>query len=291
MTKTKMGFSVEGEWLTEFCRELWTQRDGRRAIDTLVKSLPGMTEAQAIEICTGKKKLTGVNNVAFEDDNATKDSYGNPLLSVAEVFGWSKNKIEELTTRINDVGAATTAIASPWGQLDAPPSMLRRLKHEIEFSGPEAHAPADWDEIEKEYPVEVEAARARQEQQARQNLYEVPDHPALAAARAAIFDEPVKPKVDAKLESKNGWIDTKGKFWPCKYMGHGNLAYALDTSEKTCELSWVKVSDHLDPACTFPERSDFPRLPDRGVNQAQFNTMEKWCAKHGREMPEGLEVR
>lgn len=87
MSQKTVHFSVEGEFLTELARDLFVEDTPKKAVRFLTESLIGMPEELAIEIVTGKKRLTGTNDVLVEDDplgNIEKngkhpDKYGIPL--------------------------------------------------------------------------------------------------------------------------------------------------------------------------------------------------------------------
>ncbi len=82
-TVTKMGvlhFRISGEFITKHSRRLWAEGSSALALKTLVTGLRGMTEAIALQILTGHKKLTGWNSrIKLESDSATKDDRGLPL--------------------------------------------------------------------------------------------------------------------------------------------------------------------------------------------------------------------
>lgn len=92
LQKGKLHFHVSGEFLTNHCRNLWTEGRPDFAIRTLVTSLIGMTEGWAIMICTGKKKLVGWDNDVSMVDDKVANHNGMKLLSMEEIL---KHKDEE----------------------------------------------------------------------------------------------------------------------------------------------------------------------------------------------------
>jgi phosphohistidine swiveling domain-containing protein len=82
-------FSVEGEWLTEFSRARVLERRFDHAYRTLKEGLDGISSDQVFEILRGDKKLVGVNDVEFVDDDATdhkealKEMFGGVFQSVS----------------------------------------------------------------------------------------------------------------------------------------------------------------------------------------------------------------
>jgi phosphohistidine swiveling domain-containing protein len=65
-----LNFQVSGELLTDHAREFVQIGKWRKGHSFLKRSLIGITDQQALEILQGLKKLTGINSVAFEDDDA-----------------------------------------------------------------------------------------------------------------------------------------------------------------------------------------------------------------------------
>jgi hypothetical protein len=63
MSKTEtLQFEIHGDFITNYARNIWIENRLADAVKFLIDSLPGLTEIQAIEICSGYKKLTGKNN-------------------------------------------------------------------------------------------------------------------------------------------------------------------------------------------------------------------------------------
>lgn len=97
-TKTrtqKLHFVIDGEWLTDHCRNLWTEGRQDFAIRTLVKGLQGMNEGYATLICTGKKKLIGRSDdeISMVNDDTTVH-HGMKLLSAEESLQEKDKKIK-----------------------------------------------------------------------------------------------------------------------------------------------------------------------------------------------------
>ena len=107
-------FSIEGEFLTNLSRTLFIEGTPLKAINILTKGLAGFPESFAIQVISGKKKLTGVNEFNIEDDN-TKEKYGIPL-DFEYTWGRLVSKfLQRLSfllmyrARIQDFGTAATA--------------------------------------------------------------------------------------------------------------------------------------------------------------------------------------
>ena len=87
-----VGFSVDGEWLTNHYRERWVETgyDSQIVID-LMKSLNGgFTVEHADAVLSGRMKLTGVNSLNAEEDNAT-EVCGIALLTIDEGKAYRTN--------------------------------------------------------------------------------------------------------------------------------------------------------------------------------------------------------
>lgn len=268
VTRTRtLHMTITGDAITEQCRRMWaTEKNPDGAMRVLSAAAPHLDEATKMDIVLGKKKISGENSKCFiEEDDSITDLNGMRLLSLAEMFSEQKAKTIKLDDENKD---------------------LRDQNREMCFIV---------DKVKEEEREEEEKEQFRKDTKlmglgASSMMAMIPG---FAAAQEAILNpETGKPKADPKLEGKNGWITPAGKFFPCKFMGHVNLADRLGMTEADIEKSHVKVQDSKDPNAMIKRfDDDFPHIPSRGVTQAQFNTMDKWCAKHGRKMPENIEVR
>lgn len=73
-------FSVSGEFITNQARELWAEGRYSFAVnDFLCNSLPGLTEDQAVNIITCKKKLVGINDLDLVPDDVIPEIFGISL--------------------------------------------------------------------------------------------------------------------------------------------------------------------------------------------------------------------
>lgn len=102
---------------------------------------------------------------------------------------------------------------------------------------------------------------------------------------AVIRREVPLPKPDRALNGAHGWIKPDGKFFACGYGEHLALAACLDFTGEQLEKTWVKVQNAAMAGVPYAHLAfDFYK-PDRGVTQAQLNTMDRWCDKHNRPLP------
>ena len=327
-TSETLHFVITGEFLTRQARDYWTEDEHEKAIKLLETAFPTMPESMRMDVITGKKKILGENDKCYVEPDKATEHRGIKLLSYADAMAQAKNKFKEekaehkVTLEIANGDFVT--MASPWGLLHVPRSLTRTRPSK---SGPRPYCIVEWDEFEIRFPQLVEKAiegtadkkqldedrRAIDKEIRNQKkmidrfrqrngfdggslLDAVPIE--LRAAAAAVLAPPLKevPKPDNGMRSRNGWLSPDGKFYPCGFMGHVRLAAALsDGGEPQLEKAWVKIQDSHDPNAVI-ERikrpgSDFVHIPDRGVTQAQLNAMQRWCEKHGRELPPHLVTR
>lgn len=267
MIKT-INFKIDGDWLTDHVRCLWAEEACDKAMSTLDAAFPDMSEEKRIAICTGKTKLSGCDEMCLEKDDAAMSSHGLPLLSPIQMLIKAQATIEAKKKEFND--------------------FVREVNEARERE-------EDEEEVEKydfrTRKLTAKGERINEEIERRLGIKTalmVAD-PRLAAAHEAIFNPPTeKPVQDKALDGKSGWIRPDGAFFACAYMGHVNLADRLGSTEGKMEQTWVKIQSNA--LLTHIGLNDF-RLPDRGVTQAQFNTMDKWCTKHKRKLPTNIEMR
>ena len=98
MTQGVLHFKVQGEFVMDIARNLWAEGEAAKALKLLTEGLHGMTEGTALEIVTGKKRLSGWdNNIRLLKDQATKDNRGLTLpKSLAEQFKRKEKEVESL---------------------------------------------------------------------------------------------------------------------------------------------------------------------------------------------------
>ncbi len=94
-----VSFSVTGEFITEHCRNLWHEGAFKKAFDVL-DCMIGMRRDQQIDVIEGRKKLIGVNDVDFVDDDWTPPEGYPTFLSMIEKAGTFD--ADELASRRND---------------------------------------------------------------------------------------------------------------------------------------------------------------------------------------------
>jgi hypothetical protein len=202
----------------------------------------------------------------------------------------------------------TERISSPWGLISVPRCMLEigyskanQPRYYLKLKKGETHEQA-LGRFEAMFPQEVERAkqetRQKMDERMRDDALRVAgiNPEALKAAQSVVLDEmtkPIeKPDIDHNLVGLNGWISPEGNFYSCGFMGHVRLAAGLDTTEGELEKKWVKVQDTKDPLAPMARfGSDFVHIPDKGITQAQYDTMWNWSVKHLRLFPKDVKIR
>lgn len=311
-------FTVEGDFVTQLAREARCDGDAPRALK-LLGHVQGLPEDAKHAILAGTQKLAGTTEgpgIYLAADDAKTDKRGRKLLTMVEYLDAQAAKEakakRDAEDRIIARSTSTRIMGSPWGRLDIPWALTTSSK----VSGKPVLAMSGWEEFEERFPELVNKAKRRAEKdaEAKERSEELGRRvekmgerafspyagvianmdPRLQAAAEAVLNPPkVCPAPDKDLTSMNGWINPEGKLYPCGFMGHDNLAHLLGKTVPILEKSWVKLQDRKDHRAPTdrPGDHDFQHIPDRGVTQAQFNTMARWCTKHSRPVPTNIEVR
>jgi hypothetical protein len=307
-TKT-LHFSVRGDDLTRLVRDLWVS-EPECAIDVMRSAFPKMGDNDVLDVLSGRQRLDGVNDLRLLPDDAGKSWRGRPLPSpieqIRKLVADVAHRDAALSEARDEIADATIGYAgkcaSPWGLINIPRSVYLRTPSP---SGWRDGVSVSWEEFEKRFPdlveeakdhrVETESAMLARGHWSKLQADTLTDPPSLPSATGvldAILNRPtVCPKPDSTMTPLNGWLSPDGKFYPCGFMGHCNLAELLGKTEEQLERAWVKIQDSREPLCPFPRDNDFPHIPDRGVTQKQLDAIHRWCDVHGRKPPEDLTVR
>jgi len=278
-TITKMAFVITGEFLTDHSRNMWIEGKPDRGISTLVDGLEGITQDQAIQICTGKAKLIGDSHRGMDivPDNET-EHHGINLLTLSQMLEKQRKALENKTDEYNDLNSPGVYIASPWGLIEVP----SRIKYKL------ADGKISWDDsFFDDYRTEYDLSGTNKDNYATK--CSINDSIQENESKVETDDEE-PPKPDSSLSALNAWVDRKGKFYPCQYYAkHMYVAELLGYEERQLEkLGWMKISDSKDfAAMQYEGRHDF-MLGDKPATQAQKNTCYAWAEKHGRKVPDWI---
>lgn len=266
----KLCFTVTGEFLTSISRKLWAD-DGEpeKAIGVLEAAFPGMSKETMFGVVTGSKKLTGDSNVGIsvEADGVTKSDCGNDL-SLERVLGRFRRVLDEEKDWREMATDQTAIVPSPKGPIKVPfgrtvlsPKGGRRFKGE-------------WSALET-VPHKVYSPVER-----RSDFFS--DQTNLQRQRQGIAEaeKPALPEPERSITQDDGWLAPDGKFYPCAYGEHNELAWRLDMYSREMEqLGWIKVQEGK-----FFWDYTRPFSP----TQPQIDAVFDFCHAHGVRVPVGF---
>jgi hypothetical protein len=238
-------FSVSGEFITRISRNLWAEGAASKAIRLLKTGLVGMTEAIALDIVTGKKKLDGWNSkIRLRSDNATKDSRGLPLpRSLEEVLSLKDRTIEKIEKENRELAEHGSRLVEQIEHVALTPRT--RIYTERTPTGAVARFRATPNDLLDDVKEIVG-----------------PD------------DEGTPEPTTDWVTWRSGWLSTDGKFYGCVYAGHVRLAHRLGFDDGRPEdRGWIKY-----------QRQDWI-LYKAKVTQKQIDTLGDWSVATGKPIP------
>lgn len=272
MKTQKLHFTIEGQWLTHFCRRRWADEDEPfHAIQVLESGFPMFGLGTIMSILTGKKQLVGdsTKGVLLQDDTATKSDLGNEL-SFAAVM---KKTIDR-------------AIKDQVDKKMEP--VYRRFMHAIEETE-EAIESCDrnmLNRIQKRASVDAAKAAAYQTDELldRASLMRYGDRNAQIMFQywesmgAELKGEPGPLKGNLC-----GWLRPDGTFYPCAYFQHDALSVALKAKngDELLQKGWVKIQEKTQGLIKKPADFYWMKKP----TQAQIDKLWDWCQANNREFP------
>ena len=282
-------FTVTGEFLTDHCRTLWWD-EGRKAlaVDTL-SCLNGIAESQIMDVIFGRSKLTGDSNtgINIKKDSAKHTSIGNPILTLPEMLKQKETQEKRAAEDHWDETHEMEYMPSPYGQVEIGHYAKRRI-----LSGEETFESTDADGLLRrthwQYPRPKDD---EMEDSTDEEGLEAPKSPVEKWIDSQIEedDSDGPPAVDYALHYRNGWLDREGRFFPCGYMGHIQLAVRLGSEERKLEKKgWVKISDPRTAPVPVPDRESVS-FDGTGIvrpTELQRNVVRQWCLRHGRPIPD-----
>lgn len=268
-------FIITGEFVTERSRALWTEGYPDKAIKLLTEGLEGMTESVAIQILTGKKKLTGASVCDREDCSMPQCKEYDPvalesdntkgLPSTEQAFALMRKKPADAAVEAQERTAASREAADR--------DVVGRYMGIKRYYG----IPLDPSVVP---PGMAEGAEKM-----------------LKAMTEPLPDTPVDPDDFTQLE---GWLSPDGKWYSCEYGYHGQLAHRLllmtgedlrdlEAEKALDERGWMKVHN---PTLT-KHSSGCPFLllhPKCKPTDDQKEAVAKWSEKYGRFVWDGNPV-
>jgi hypothetical protein len=270
----KLSFTITGSGFTNIIRNLWVDGEYEKAINIVIRSLPGCTEEQALQVCTGKSKFTGDSNVGIniEPDNETHCCHAK-LKSVCETVDELKKRSNELQELVRDLTLDTHYISSPWGLIEVPHSIWVKLGRPTgRMSDYHPEPTIDWDHSWFDQFRDCEPYGS--------TFLDV--LPEKSDIKVKVEKVRIPPKVDPELNSLNAWVSPTGDFYPCNYREHIKTAWHLGFEESDIEKKgWVKISDHK----VFDIGLEYDIYWHKKPNKKQIKVLIDWCNKHDRKFP------
>lgn len=274
-------FVITGDFITRQARAFWADDNQPERAIRLLGDIEGLTMDQTIGILEGSLKLTGDSSSGIDLEPDKHE--GKKLLDVIVELRKELNDAKDDLADWNQMALGDTFIAgSPTGARVVPlrresKSRPGRLAEGLEFSdliedeGREGRPIRVWKERESPLPRR-----------------------ALASIKAIggydLDDEPEEkrppPKGENKITSDTGWLSPDGKFYPCKYGGHNDLAARLGISQPYAFMregpgesgnEWARLCTANDEQMFFGEHILF--------TAKQFVAISVWCEELKIELP------
>jgi len=301
MSTTTAHFSISGDFITEHVRNLLTEEKPAAAWNLLMESLPGITMEQAADVLSGRSKLVGVNNVDLVEDNPKADSAA--LMAKLMADAQEGQRLKRLLGGWRDVaGLAHMAYhpvlsrngggpkrGSPAGLIDEVvvrnmiggdqmPGLLMQVFPAFTTEEYEAYFAKYGDALRQ--LVEESHPYLYREQSLRQSIAEKLPKGVVDAVMNPPAPNPAPKPGDISKED-NGWILPDGTFYPCGFMGHGQLACDLGVQDDKAgtALGWVRVG-FSQWTCT---RSVVQG--NQEPTQSQINKVDAYCEVNDMELP------
>lgn len=263
-------FVVHGEDLTRIGRQMWAdEREPARALRLLLDGLQGIDLQQAIDVLTGKAKLTGSNSrVRLVRDDADTSPCGQPFPSLIEAFDHERKRSEMAERDSRDavvlLAHDTVMMASPGGRRE----VSMETAHELE------RGRITWEDVRVFRDCSyMEVARARQDETGG------PPPPLQEAPVDDPWQQPPSeeppPESYPAITQDTGWLSPEGRFYPCSYYEHDSIAHRLGKSRWDLDrLGWVVLAG-----------SEGIHRGNIEVTQAQRDLVFDWCTSRKQELP------
>jgi len=233
-------FVVTGEFITNHARNL--MKEGRPdAAMNVLDCLDGMSAGQKMDVLEGRAKLVGDSSagITLENDETEMPSLKKTVESIVK----ERDQAKREARWAQELACGETAIVgSPTGARTIPRSVANlkgnglqakyawddfpqpgcepfsAYRHGAKISGPFIRPSTLADQVEEQLD---DLDMPQRMKEAIKN-------------KAAELDQPAPPDVDLTYVRKcqaSGWLSPDGKFYPCPYWGHENLALALVEEE------------------------------------------------------------
>lgn len=291
-------FSIDGAWLTEHVRCLWAQEDrADHALKTLMTGLSGITYEQALSILEGRNRLVGNSNDP-EGVRLVPDEAPPKLPTLVAQLARLKQEKDDAQDEAHDLvemaSGDTVGLASPGGLRVVP---RRKTERGGVMGRTKLRRGYDWPDQPEETrekgskslriyrEVETAAPRAGQPRAERIILKSIADDEC---------PEPRPPPVCEKdITTNTGWLAPTGKFYPCSYTQHRDLAEQLveaevsydgfyrDAQQELENKGWVKICMNNGEPCFFGFLGDCKARP----TDAQKSRVRDYCLLNKCKLP------
>jgi hypothetical protein len=292
-------FSISGSFLTDHCRSLWAQEDrADHALKTLMVSLHGITHEQAISILEGHNKLVGNSSddagLRLVPDKSKKKVKLPTLQETLKRLTAERDEARDDCADVIQLHLGeTVGLGSPGGLRKVP---RRKTENRNGVAGARRVLKKGY-----EFPDQPEETREKGAKELKffeeteQSKYSVARSkmpaPKMVEAPEEEEEEVLPPPVaHDEIDSDIGWLSPEGKFYPCSYTGHIELASRLSaivhlgsTSESTLEdKGWVKLCRGADG-----QHHIFGFLMDCKARptEIQIRMVTDFCLMSGFELP------
>lgn len=266
-----VSFIIEGEFLTNISRTLWAdEKSPQKAIRLIKSAFPDMEEATVVSILTGKSKLAGNSSegIFLEVDNSEVTENGNPLSLIA-ILEKMVEQQDELEDYQEFALGQTEVVPSEKGLIEVP-----RKWTTFKDTDCKRYLNLPSGKNLKDIIHRKVDSKIRKEKFFSDNTNFLREQKGVAIAER-------KPqKSYPSIVRDTGWLSPEGKFYPCAYGEHAEIAFHLGMPERQLEgLGWIKVQE---------KKFFWDFFGHAKPTQAQINGIFDYCTKKGIPMPSGL---
>lgn len=287
-TKT-VHFSIEGEWLTDFIRQGWSEGRYEWAMETLKHS--GCPSEYHNEVLRGNLKMVGVNEFRLMEDDwrpTLSDCHFGTYPDPSEIFAMASDGENYKKLYFQRLGTDYYATKQRWDQY---PSNRANLQYYIRTF------PEEFVSTLPARDREMWAIATGREELHYGDIDERLQDNALKVARFGIqvptvdefierarrLEKKEQPRPDRGCISNFGWILPNGDFYPCLYWEHDWLVGTFDKTVTQAENEgWIRVGYSQVTGEQYITRGN----PKREITQGQIDSVNVWCLEHDFDIPE-----
>lgn len=222
----KCPFTVTGEFLTDLSRTLWADEgEPEKALRILEAAFPEMSKSTMFEVLVGKQRLDGDSNagITLQPDDEPVSQHGNER-ALEAVLRKFRDQADEGEDWKQMATGQTRIVPSPKGRVEVPVRRTRNNRLNADLVNI-PYREADAEVLRKKF-YDTDTNRQRCEQGIEE------------------AESPSPPKPKRSITTATGWLSPGGKFYPCAYGCHHEVAFRLGYREPMLEkLGWVKLQN------------------------------------------------